>query len=188
MRAGLKFDEIFKAIFYPYTHTLQQSCFVLIFINGVQVKGADRKYKPQKIQLFIKSVKSPTPPTHSLDRLGGGEQESRDWLPLKNSEQEKQHFNLFVDLFSMCSCAVGWVWTGASTLHLAYNRSDVWFTRGLLTAVVCDHRRASYWKSIFLNKPDSFVFTQRTAARSSTPGWGIYNRVPPSEARGETKP
>lgn len=78
MRAGLKFDEIFKAIFYPYTHTLQQSCFVLIFINGVQVKGADRKYKPLKIQLFIKSVKSPTPPTHSLDRLGGGEQESRD--------------------------------------------------------------------------------------------------------------
>lgn len=85
MRAGLKFDDTFKAIFYPYTHTLQQSCFVLIFINGVQVKGADRKYKPLKIQLFIKSVKSPTPPTHSLDRLGGGEQESRDWLPLKNS-------------------------------------------------------------------------------------------------------
>ena len=138
MRPGLKFDNIFKLLFYPYTHThthtLQQSRLVLIFINGVQVKGADRKCKPLKIQLFIKSVRSPTPPTHSLDRLGRGEQESRDWLPLNNSKQEKQHFSLFVDLFSMCSCAVGWVWTGGSTLHLAYNCSDVWFTR--LTAVV----------------------------------------------------
>lgn len=78
MRPGLKFHNIFKSFFYPYAHMLQQSRLVLIFINGVQVKGADRKCKPLKIQLFIKSVRSPTPPTHSLDRLGRGEQESRD--------------------------------------------------------------------------------------------------------------
>lgn len=67
---------------HPNTHR-QKSCPGLIFIMGF-------KWRAQRQEVWIaktthQPVQSPTPPTHSLDRLSRGKQESRDWVLLNES-------------------------------------------------------------------------------------------------------
>lgn len=65
----------------------QYSCRILISIKGFKWRARRREagLRAAKNSTTHQPVKSPTPPTHSLDRLSRGEQESRDWVALNES-------------------------------------------------------------------------------------------------------
>lgn len=94
-------------------------------------------------------AKSPTPPPHSLDRLSRGEQESRDWVLLNKARKKKKNSTSvsFLDVFSMCSCAV-----------LGFELEETHYSWLIIAAMI---RYRTFWGSLV----DRRTSCQRTLTR-----------------------